>query len=89
MDVEQLRAKYTALKNMWLLEQLRQPGKAMFKDLTRGTVENFLKIPPEQTQLHLQERSRREALGATLLVSLPLRSNSRSQRKRIRSVAPG
>ena len=72
IDVEQLRAKYTALENMWLLGQLRQPGRAIFKDLTRGTVENFLKIPPERTQLPLQERSRREALCATLLVSLPL-----------------
>ena len=43
-DVEQLRSKYTVLENMWLLGQLRQPGRAMFKDLARGTFESFLKI---------------------------------------------
>ena len=28
---EQLRAKYTVSQNMWLLAQLRQPGRSIFK----------------------------------------------------------
>ena len=31
---EQLRAKYTVLQNMWLLAQLRQPGRSLYKDPT-------------------------------------------------------
>ena len=34
---EQLRAKYTVLQNMWLLAQLRQPGRSIFKDLTKSS----------------------------------------------------
>ena len=41
---EQLRAKYTVLQNMWLLAQLRQPGRALFKDLTRNTFDDHLRI---------------------------------------------
>ena len=41
---EQLRAKYTVLQNMWLLAQLRQPGRSIFKDLTRSTFDDHLRI---------------------------------------------
>ena len=41
---EQLRAKYTVLQNMWLLAQLRQPGRSIFKDLTKSTFDDHLRI---------------------------------------------
>ena len=41
---EQLRAKYTVLQNVWLLVQLRQPGRSLYKDLTRNTFEDHLKF---------------------------------------------
>ena len=33
-DIEQLRANFSVMENMWLLAQLRQPGRAIFGDLT-------------------------------------------------------
>ena len=41
---EQLRAKRTVLKNMWLLAHLRQPGRSIFRDLTRSTFDDHLRI---------------------------------------------
>ena len=41
---EQLRAKYTVLQNMWLSAQIRQPGRSIFKDLTRSTFDDHLRI---------------------------------------------
>ena len=43
-DIEQLRAKYTVMENLWLLAQVRQPGRAIYKDLTPTTFSNFLKV---------------------------------------------
>ena len=33
-DVEQLRAKYDVMSNLWLLAQMRQPGRVLHTDLT-------------------------------------------------------
>ena len=41
---EQLRAKYTVSQNMWLMEQLRQPGRRIFKDLTKTTFDDHLRL---------------------------------------------
>ena len=41
---EQLRAEYTVLQNLWLLAKLRQPGTSLYKDLTRSTFEDHLKL---------------------------------------------
>ena len=41
---EQLRAKYTMLQNMWLLARLRQPGRSIFRDLTKSTFDDHLRI---------------------------------------------
>ena len=41
---EQLRAKFTVLQNMWLLAQLRQPGRSIFRDLIRSTFDDHLRI---------------------------------------------
>ena len=46
---EQLRAKYTVLQNMWLLARLRQPGRSIFKGLTRSTFDDHLKDPAQQS----------------------------------------
>ena len=43
-DIEQLRAKYTVVENLWLLAQMRQPGRSIYSDLTPCTFSNFLKI---------------------------------------------
>ena len=36
-SVEQLRTKYQVLSNMWLLAKLRQPGRALYRDLDERT----------------------------------------------------
>ena len=37
VSVEQLRTKYQVLSNMWLLAKLRQPGRALYRDLDERT----------------------------------------------------
>ena len=36
-SVEQLRTKYQVLSNLWLLAKLRQPGRALYRDLDERT----------------------------------------------------
>ena len=39
-DIEQLRAKYTVMENLWLLAQMHQPGRSIYNDLTPSTFSN-------------------------------------------------
>ena len=40
-DAESLRMKYQVLANLWLVAQLRQPGRALCADLTKDTWGDF------------------------------------------------
>ena len=40
-NIEELRAKYEVMSNMWLLAQLRQPGRSVFADLERQLSKSF------------------------------------------------
>ena len=42
-NTEELRAKYEVMSNMWLLAQLRQPGRSLFSDLQPTTFQRILK----------------------------------------------
>ena len=44
VSVEDLRTKYAIMSNMWLLGQMRQPGRSLYADLTKETFPNFLEI---------------------------------------------
>ena len=44
VSVEDLRTKYAIMSNMWLLGQMRQPGRSLYADLTKDTFPNFLEI---------------------------------------------
>ena len=37
-----LRAKYSMMTNLWLLAQMKQPGKSIYKDLDKNTFMDFL-----------------------------------------------
>ena len=41
-DPESLRTKYRVMTNLWLLAQLRQPGRQLYADLTKDTFHDFL-----------------------------------------------
>ena len=41
-NVEDLRAKYTVMKHLWLLAQMRQPGRHAFSDLGKDTWTDLL-----------------------------------------------
>ena len=41
-DPESLRTKYKVMTNLWLLAQLRQPGRQLLADLTKDTFNDFL-----------------------------------------------
>ena len=41
-DPESLRTKYRVMTNIWLLAQLRQPGRQLYADLTKDTFNDFL-----------------------------------------------
>ena len=42
-NIEELRSKYEVMSNMWLLAQLRQPGRSLFSDLQPTTFQRILK----------------------------------------------
>ena len=42
-NTEELRSKFEVMSNMWLLAQLRQPGRSLFSDLQPTTFQRFLK----------------------------------------------
>ena len=42
-NTEELRPKYEVMSNMWLLAQLRQPGRSLFSDLQPTTFSRILK----------------------------------------------
>ena len=41
-DPESLRTKYRVMTNLWLLAQLRQPGRQLYADLAKDTFNDFL-----------------------------------------------
>ena len=41
-DPESLRTKYRVMTNLWLLAQLRQPGRQLYADLSKDTFNDFL-----------------------------------------------
>ena len=41
-DEKGLRLKYAILTNLWLLGQMRQPGRSIYQDFTRTTFNDFL-----------------------------------------------
>ena len=41
-DPETLRTKYRVMTNLWLLAQLRQPGRQLYADLSKDTFNDFL-----------------------------------------------
>ena len=43
VNIEELRSKYEVMSNMWLLAQLRQPGRPLFSDLQPTTFQRILK----------------------------------------------
>ena len=42
-DIEELRAKYDVMSNLWLLAQMRQPGRVLYADLSPNTFPRMLK----------------------------------------------
>ena len=53
---------------MWLLAQLRQPGRSIFRDLTRSTFDDHLRILLNRPEFQLPERSRRTVVSSELEV---------------------
>ena len=43
-DPESLRTKYRVMTNLWLLAQLRQPGRQLHADLSKDTFNDFLDL---------------------------------------------
>ena len=41
-DPESLRTKYRVMTNLWLLAQIRQPGRQLYADLSKDTFSDFL-----------------------------------------------
>ena len=56
-DVEQLRAEYDVISNLWLLAQMRQPKQALYTDLSLFTFPRVLKELFEQEELQPEERA--------------------------------
>ena len=70
-DIEQLRAKYTVMEILWLLGQMRQPGRSIYS----AHAQHLLQFPEnllEQEEFQFQERSGRPTTVPAQLGALPL-----------------
>ena len=63
-NFEELRIKYKVMSHMWLLSQMRQPGRHLFADLTDRTFSDILEELLSENMFMLQ----REVAGMPLVV---------------------
>ena len=63
-NFEELRLKYEVMGNMWLLAQLRQPGRSVFADLEPNTFQKFLKQLLGKQDFNLQKEIHGKFLSA-------------------------
>ena len=63
-NFEELRVKYKVMSHMWLLSQMRQPGRHLFSDLTDRTFADILEELLSENMFMLQ----REVAGVPLVV---------------------
>ena len=63
-NFEELRIKYKVMNHMWLLSQMREPGRHLFADLTDRTFSDILEELFSENMFMMQ----REVAGMTLVV---------------------
>ena len=63
-NFEELRAKYEVMGNMWLLAQLRQPGRSVFTDLEPSTFQKFLTQLLSKQDFNLQKEIQGQFLSS-------------------------
>ena len=56
VDEKELRLKNAILTNLWLLAQMRQPGRSIYKDLDRSTFPDFLDTFLDKDNLTFTEK---------------------------------
>ena len=56
-NIEELRAKYEVMGNVWLLAQLRQPGRSVFSDLEPTTFQKCPEATSRQAGFQPAQRS--------------------------------
>ena len=62
-DRESLRTKYRVMSNLWLLAQLRQPGRQLYADLSKDTFNDFLEEIIVDRQIPYEKANRKRDLG--------------------------
>ena len=70
VDEKTLREKYYVMTNMWLLAQMRQPGRSICKDLDRNTFMDFLETLLDRRNFNLHKEVNGSALLVTEVVRL-------------------
>ena len=63
-DLESLRTKYRVMTNLWLLAQLRQPGRQLYADLTKDTFNDFLEDLLSTDNIHMKRQIEGETWAA-------------------------
>ena len=64
LNSEELRDKYAVMTNMWILAQMRQPGRTMYQDLRKDTWNDLLQEPLSTRNFRLE----REVAGVRIVV---------------------
>ena len=57
-DIEQLRAKYTVMENLWLLKQMRQPGRSIYREISEDPLERTSTSRKKWTTNYFPNRQR-------------------------------
>ena len=58
-DENTLRDKYAIMTNIWLLAQMKQPGRIIYRDFDRSTFMDFLERLLDKKNFNLDKRSHR------------------------------
>ena len=69
-DPESVRTKYIVMTNLWLLAQLRQPGRQLCAEPQNGYLKRFSRGIIVDRYVLYEETNRRRDSGCTHLVSL-------------------
>ena len=65
-----LRLKYAILTNLWLLGQMRQPGRSIYQDFTRTTFTDFLDTLLDRDNFNFHKEVKRAYFDFSVLVIL-------------------
>ena len=69
-NTEELRTKYKIMTNLWLLAQMREPGRKLYADLRQGHLHGFRGRVDQREELPAREEDQRSQDGYSAMGTL-------------------